>query len=53
MRYRRSVLEPGASKPASELVRDFLGRPQGMDAIRNWMNEEFQPIPSTPKQGQM
>ena len=53
MRYRRSVLEPGASKPASELVRDFLGRPQGMDAIRNWMNEEFQPIPATPKQGQM
>jgi len=42
MRYRRAVLEPGASKPASELVKDFLGRPQNIDAMRNWMNEEFQ-----------
>jgi thimet oligopeptidase len=46
MRYRHTVLEPGASKPASELVRDFLGRPQGIDALRNWMNEEFQSPPS-------
>jgi thimet oligopeptidase len=43
MRYRRTVLEPGASKPAAELVRGFLGRPQGMSALKNWMNEEFQP----------
>ncbi|MGO9316603.1 MAG: M3 family metallopeptidase [Terracidiphilus sp.] len=42
MRYRRAVLEPGASKPAAELVNDFLGRPQQMDALKNWMNEEFQ-----------
>jgi hypothetical protein len=27
-------------------VRDFLGRPQGIDALRNWMNEEFQSPPS-------
>ena len=43
MRYRRSVLEPGASKPAAELVKDFLGRPQQIDALKSWMNEEFQP----------
>jgi len=43
MRYRRSVLDLGASKPATELVKDFLGRPQQMDALRNWMNEQFQP----------
>ena len=43
MRYRRTVLEPGASKPAAELVKDFLGRPQNMDAIRGWMNQEFVP----------
>jgi thimet oligopeptidase len=43
MRYRRAVLEPGASKPAAELVKDFLGRPQSMDALKSWMNEEFQP----------
>jgi len=41
MRYRRAVLEPGASKPAAELVKDFLGRPQNMDALKTWMNEEF------------
>jgi thimet oligopeptidase len=42
MRYRRTVLEPGATKHAAELVKDFLGRPQQVDALRNWMNEEFQ-----------
>jgi thimet oligopeptidase len=41
MRYRRTVLEPGASKPAAQLVHDFLGRPQGLDALTKWMNEEF------------
>lgn len=42
MRYRRTVLEPGASKPAAELVKDFLGRPQNMKALEKWMNQEFQ-----------
>jgi thimet oligopeptidase len=49
MRYRRAVLEPGASKPAAELVKDFLGRPQNMDALKSWMNQEFLPPPSAPK----
>jgi thimet oligopeptidase len=48
MRYRRTVLEPGASKPAAELVKDFLGRPQQMNAIKDWMNQEFQPPPASP-----
>jgi thimet oligopeptidase len=43
MRYRKSVIEPGATKPAAELVRDFLGRPQGMGAIEAWINEQYQP----------
>jgi thimet oligopeptidase len=42
MRYRHAVLEPGAGKPAAELVKEFLGRPQQMDALKNWMNEEIQ-----------
>jgi thimet oligopeptidase len=49
MRYRRAVLEPGASKPAAELVKDFLGRPQNMDALKSWMNEEFQPTETAAK----
>ena len=40
MRYRREQCS-SASKPAAQLVQDFLGRPQGIDALRNWMNEEF------------
>jgi thimet oligopeptidase len=48
MRYRHTVLEPGASKPAAELVKDFLGRPQQMDALKVWMNQEFEePAPAS------
>lgn len=42
MRYRRTVLEPGATKPASTLVHDFLGREQSLGALKTWMNEEFE-----------
>ncbi|MBV8466656.1 MAG: peptidase M3, partial [Burkholderiales bacterium] len=41
MRYRHAVLEPGASKPATELVKDFLGRPQSLDAMKEWIGEEY------------
>jgi thimet oligopeptidase len=41
MRYRKTVLEPGGSKSANDLVKDFLGRPQSYGAFRIWMNEEF------------
>jgi thimet oligopeptidase len=43
MRYRRTVLEPGATKPAADLVRDFLGRQENVDAMKAWMNQEFEP----------
>jgi thimet oligopeptidase len=49
MRYRSAVLEPGASKPAAQLVKDFLGRPQNMDALKTWMNQEFQPTAAAGK----
>ena len=39
-RYRRAVLEPGGSRPAAELVRDFLGRPHGFEAYEAWLNAE-------------
>jgi thimet oligopeptidase len=39
MKYRRLVLEPGGSKPAADMVTDFLGRPFGFDAYARWLNE--------------
>ena len=44
-RYRKAVIEPGATRPAAELVRDFLGRPQNMDAYKAWLGEEFRDAP--------
>lgn len=41
MRYRRTVLEPGGSESANDLVKNFLGRPQNMDAFQKWMGKEF------------
>ncbi len=41
LRYRKEVLEPGGSKPGTELVENFLGRPQSLTAFEDWMNEEF------------
>jgi thimet oligopeptidase len=42
MRYRHSVLEPGATKPAAQLVRDFLGREPSLTAYQRWLMVEFE-----------
>jgi thimet oligopeptidase len=39
VKYRQKVLAPGGSKPAADLVADFLGRPFNSDAWRTWLNE--------------
>lgn len=39
-RYRRMVLEPGGTKPAAELVQDFLGRPISLDAYKSEMAKD-------------
>ncbi len=36
-RYRDTVLAPGGSKDAADLVADFLGRPYSFDAFRAWL----------------
>jgi thimet oligopeptidase len=41
MRYRRTVLEPGGSVSANDLVKNFLGRPQSMKPMRRWVGAEF------------
>ncbi len=42
MRYRRTVLEPGGSESANDLVRNFLGRPQQLAALKKWIDVEFE-----------
>ena len=37
-RYRERVLAPGGSKPAADLVKDFLGRPADFKAWEAWLN---------------
>ncbi len=37
-RYRELVLAAGGSKPAAELVEDFLGRPYDTEAFTAWLN---------------
>jgi thimet oligopeptidase len=37
-RYRETVLEPGGSRPAADLVRAFLGRPFSFDAFEKWLD---------------
>ena len=39
-RYRSMVLAPGGTKPAAELVADFLGRPISLDAYRAKMAKD-------------
>jgi thimet oligopeptidase len=36
--YRETILEPGGSKKATELVQDFLGRPYSFEAFEKWLN---------------
>jgi thimet oligopeptidase len=45
LRYRRTVLEPGGSVSANDLVKNFLGRPQSMEALQRWMGAEFNAAP--------
>jgi thimet oligopeptidase len=39
-RYRGKVLAPGGSRPAAELVTDFLGRPYTFDAYQAWLDSD-------------
>jgi thimet oligopeptidase len=48
MRYRRTVLEPGGSMSANDLVKSFLGREQNTAAFEKWMSEEFESAAAAP-----
>jgi len=36
-RYRDRILAPGGTKPAADLVREFLGRPYDLRAFTAWL----------------
>ena len=38
-RYRKAILNPGGSRDADELVRDFLGRDFSFDAFGSWLDK--------------
>ena len=38
LRYRKTILEPGGSKDAADLVKDFLGRPYGFKSYEAWLS---------------
>ncbi|MCB9739627.1 MAG: Zn-dependent oligopeptidase [Deltaproteobacteria bacterium] len=40
MAYRRAILEPGGSKDAAELVRDFLGRAYDFKSFQAWLERD-------------
>lgn len=44
-RYREVVFLPGSSKPASAVVREFLGRPFNADAWERWLNRDSRQSP--------
>ncbi len=41
-KYRDTILVPGGSKPAAQLVRGFLGRPFDFKAYQEWLDREEQ-----------
>ncbi len=38
-KYRKTVLEAGGSRPAADLVKEFLGRPMRFDAFQAWLRQ--------------
>ncbi len=38
-RYRDTILKPGGSRDAADLVKDFLGRPYTFEAFQTWLNQ--------------
>lgn len=39
LKYRQTILAPGGSKDAADLVKDFLGRPYSIKPFDCWLND--------------
>lgn len=42
-RYRRLILEAGSSRPAAEMLREYLGRPTALAALEQWAGGSARP----------
>ena len=40
--YAQKVLAAGGTRPASDLIEDFLGRPYTLDAYKSWLERGVQ-----------
>ncbi len=52
MRYRKAVLEPGGSRPGTQIIEDFLGRRQSMNAFTAWVGKELAGMTAGSEEGQ-
>ncbi len=41
LKYRKTVLDPGSSRPAAEIARGFLGREPRFTAVEAWIRESY------------
>lgn len=39
IKYRKSILEPGAAKDGAVMMEDFLGRPSSQEAYLKWLGK--------------
>ncbi|HYK34916.1 M3 family metallopeptidase [Alloacidobacterium sp.] len=42
LKYRKTVLEPGGTVPGKDIVQQFLGREQSIEAFSRWIGKEFE-----------
>lgn len=45
-RFRDVIFEPGSSRPAVDVVTEFLGRPFSFDAWERWLNGDTAAVPA-------
>ena len=38
--FRKTILEPGGTQDADDMVKSFLGRESSFEAFRSWLEKE-------------
>ncbi|MCI4319367.1 MAG: Zn-dependent oligopeptidase [Thermoplasmata archaeon] len=42
-RYRQAILDPGSTRPAAELIREYLGRVSSLESFERWLDSAAPP----------